>query len=171
MNLEYKHILPRNFSPQSRVWVYQSSRRFSINEALEIEDMLNDFCSKWQSHGNKVTAYGNLFFGQFLVLISDECEVAVSGCSTDSSVRFVKDLGTRYGIDFFNRTNLAFVVKDNIQLLPLAQAQYAIENSFINSDTLYFNNMVQSLEELGNAWIVPVKESWLSRKLKFPVNS
>jgi len=171
MNLEFKYLLPQNLSSHSRVWIYQSSKTFAISEALEIEDLLNEFCSNWQSHGAEVTAYGNLFFGQFLVLISDEKEVAVSGCSTDSSVRFVKDLGNRFTVDFFNRTNLAFFVKDKIQLLPLAQAQYALENSFINSETLFFNNMVQTLEELERAWIIPLKESWLAKKLKLPIHS
>jgi hypothetical protein len=41
----------------------------------------------------------------------DERKAGVSGCSTDSSVRFIKSLGEKYKVDFFNRTNLAFVVK------------------------------------------------------------
>ena len=42
----------------------------------------------------------------------------------------------------FNRQTLALVVKDKIQMLPLAQINYAIENGFINADTLFFNNLV-----------------------------
>src|SRR5436309_16037260 len=110
MNLEYKHLLPDNFPDYSRVWIYQSSRCFALSEALEIESLLNKFCSEWRSHGDKVNAYGNLFFGQFLVLMTDESTTAVSGCSTDSSVHFVKQIGQQFNVDFFNRSNLAFVV-------------------------------------------------------------
>ena len=165
MNLEYRSLLPENFSPDSRVWMYQSSRLFSLGEALDIEAELQLFCEQWRSHGDKVTAYGNLFFGQFLVLISDGSDVTVSGCSTDSSVRFVQQLGQKYGVDFFNRNNLAFVVKDRIQLLPLSQVQYAIDNGFITSETLYFNNTVQTKAELENNWIIPLKTSWLAKRL------
>src|SRR6478672_3758856 len=140
MNLSYKHLLPEGFSPESRVWVYQSNRLFTLSEALEIEEHLNKFSAEWRSHGAKVNAYANLFFGQFIVLMADETEADVSGCSTDSSVRFMKELGDQFKVDFFNRTNLAFVSKDKIQLLPLNQLAYAFENGFIDEDTLFFNN-------------------------------
>jgi hypothetical protein len=166
MNLEYKHLLPENFSPQSRVWIYQSSRMFSLSEALDIEEVLEKFAAEWRSHGSEVNAYANLFFGQFLVLMADETDTTVSGCSTDTSVNFVKSLGEKYGVDFFNRTNLAFIVKDKVQTLPLNQIQYALDNGFISGDTLYFNNVVQTKAELENNWIIPVKESWLAGRLK-----
>lgn len=164
MNLEYKHLLPDHFSPDSKVWIYQSNRAFTLSEALEIEAFLNKFSSEWRSHGDDVNAYCNLFFGQFIVLMADETRTTVGGCSTDESVRFIKELGSRFQVDFFDRTSLAFFVKDKIQLLPLNQLQYAIDNFFINSDTLYFNNLVNTKDHLENNWIIPVKESWIAGK-------
>lgn len=171
MNLEYKELLPDNFPPQSRVWIYQSSRLFSLSEALEMETLLNKFSAEWRSHGAEVNAYSNLFFGQFIILMADETNVGVGGCSTDASVRFIKDLGQRFGTDFFNRTNLAFLIRDKIQVLPMSQVQYALDNGFINADTLYFNNLVQTKQELEKNWIIPVKNSWLSSRLTLKVNS
>ena len=165
MNLEYKSLLNKNFSSDSRVWIYQSNRLFTINEALHIEEMLNDFTSKWLSHGTPVKGAGYLFFGQFIILMADEKATGVSGCSTDSSVRLIKDIEQRFSVNMFDRTTLAFVVKDKIQLLPLSQLQYAFNNGFINSHTLYFNNLVQTKEELENKWIIPMKDSWLSKKI------
>jgi hypothetical protein len=165
MNLEYKHLLPDNFSPQSRVWVYQSSRLFTMSEALEIESLLNKFSSEWRTHGEEVYAYCNLFFGRFVVLMADESHAKVSGCSTDSSVRFTKELGEKFSVDFFNRTNLAFVINNKIQLLPMSQLHYALDNYFINPDTLYFNNLVQTKEQLENNWIIPVKDSWIASRV------
>ena len=165
MNLEYKELLPENFSDNSRVWIYQSNRLFSISEALDIESSLADFCEEWRSHGADVCAYGNLFFGQFLVLIYKETKADVSSCTTYSSVRFVKQLGEQYKVDFFNRTTLAFFIKDKIQMLPMNQLQYAFQNEFITADTLYFNNTVQTKKELEENWIIPVKNSWLAKKL------
>jgi len=168
MNFEYKHLLPDHFSPTSRVWVYQSNRLFSLSEALEIEAVVNDFCQQWQSHGAEVNAYGNLFFGQFLILMTDETQVAVSGCSTDSSVHFVKQLGDRFKVDFFNRSNLAFIIKHKIQVLPLNQLTYAVDHNFINGETLYFNNTVLNKQQLECNWIIPIKNSWLAKKIKVP---
>ena len=43
MNLEYRELLPDNFPGNSKVWIYQSSRLFTLAEALEIETLLNKF--------------------------------------------------------------------------------------------------------------------------------
>ena len=165
MNLDYQQLLPEDFAKESRVWVYQSSRLLSLHEALQAEEMINKFCEEWVSHGADVKAYGNLFFGQFLILMADETQAGVSGCSTDSSVRFVQELGKSFGVDFFNRTNLAFIIKDKVELLPLGQLAYAFQNGFINADTLFFNNVVLNKEQLEKDWLVPVKHSWLAKRL------
>lgn len=167
MNLDYKYLLDGNFHPGSKVWIYQSSRLFSMGEALEIEEMLNEFCAKWLSHGVPVKGAGYLFFGQFVILMADETATGVSGCSTDSSVRLIKDIEQRFTVNMFDRTMLAFVVKDKVELLPMSQLPYAIANGFITGDTLYFNNLVQTKAELENNWVVPLRESWLAKKIYF----
>ena len=168
MNLDYKYLLQGNFSPDSKVWIYQSSRRFSLAEALEIEELLNGFIAQWLSHGVPVKGAAHLFFGQFIILMADEKATGVSGCSTDSSVKLIKKIEQQFGVNMFDRTTLAFVVKDKIQLLTLSQLQYGIDNGFISAGTLYFNNLVQTKEELENKWLIPVKESWLANKISFP---
>lgn len=167
MDYEFQHLLQQNFSPGSRVWIYQSNRIFSISEALQVEEMLNNFIASWLSHGTPVKGAGHLFFGQFVVLMADEKATGVSGCSTDSSVKLIKEIENIFGVNMFDRTTLAFVVKDKIQLLPLSQIQYAVDNGFISVNTIYFNNLVQTKEELETNWMVPVKSSWLNRKITF----
>ena len=165
MNLQYHDLLPTDFDPDSRVWVYQSNRLFSLSEALEIEDMLQLFVQQWNSHGEPVKGYANLFFGQFIILMADETAAGVSGCSTDSSVRLIKSIESRFNVNMFDRQLLAFVVKDKLELLPFSQLNYAIQNNFISHDTLYFNNLVQTKAGLENNWIIPVKESWLAKRI------
>ena len=165
MNLEYKYLLDGNFHPSSRVWVYQASRLFTMSEAIEIEGLLNNFSTQWKSHGTPVKGTGYLFFGQFVILMADETASGVSGCSTDSSVRLIRDIEQRFGVNMFDRTTLAFIVKDKVQLLPLSQLQYAFDNQFITADTLYFNNLVATKKELEEDWLQPVKNSWLAKRI------
>lgn len=167
MNFNYKHLLDDDFHPSSRVWIYQSNRLFSIAEALEVEEMLKKFVAQWESHSTAVKGAGYLFFGQFIILMADERATNVGGCSTDSSVRMIKEIEKRFGVNMFDRTTLAFIQKDKVQLLPMSQLQYAIDNGFIFPDTVYFNNLVQTKEELENNWLIPVKDSWLSNKISF----
>lgn len=141
-----------------------------MSEALEIEIGLRDFSAQWRSHGSELEAYANLFFGQFVVLMADETKAGVSGCSTDASVHLIKKMEQQFQVDFFDRNTLAFVVKDKVQLLPLPQLAYAFKNSFIREDTLYFNNLVATKNDLENRWIIPVRDSWLSSRLPLKTN-
>jgi len=164
MNWNYKELLPPDFSSESRVWIYQSNRLFNIPEALQIEEWLHEFVSQWKSHSVPVKGYGNLFFGQFVILMADESATGVSGCSTDSSVRLIKQIEEQFKVNMFDRQLLAFIAKEKLQLIPLSQLPYAVENNFIQADTLYFNNTIQTREELENKWIIRVKDSWLSSR-------
>ncbi|HAO46046.1 MAG TPA: hypothetical protein DCQ97_03915 [Chitinophagaceae bacterium] len=165
MNLDFQSHIPEDFADESRVWIYQSSRLFFMSEALEMEDMLNEFVARWDSHGHPVKGYANLFFGQFIVIMADETATGVSGCSTDSSVRLIKAIEEKYKVQLFDRQTLAFLIKDKTQLLPLNQLDYAVQNGFITPDTLYFNNTVLTKKEWMDKWLIPVKESWLAKRL------
>jgi hypothetical protein len=165
MNFEYKHLIPEDFHPASKVWIYQSSRLFTLSEALQIEEILEEFTGSWKSHGTPVKGYANLLFGQFVVLMADERATAVGGCSTDTSVHMIQQIEQLTRVNLFDRQMLAFVVKDAIQLLPLSQLNYAVGNGFIANDTLYFNNLISTKEELLSKWMIPVKESWLASRI------
>ena len=165
MDINFKQHLPTGFADSSKVWIYQSSRLFTVSEAFELEEMLQPFVTNWKSHGDEVKGYANLFFGQFIILMADESTTGVSGCSTDSSVRLIKEIEQKFAVQLFDRQTLAFIVEDKIQLLPLSQLNYAVDNNFIKADTLYFNNIVQTKKELEYQWIIPVQDSWLAKKL------
>lgn len=170
MNFDFEQYLPADFHHSSRVWIYQCSRLLTMSEALALEPQLESFVASWQTHGTPVKGFANLLFGQFIVIMADETAAGVSGCSTDSSVRLIKQIEEQYKIDLFNRQNLAFVVKDKIQLLPLAQLQYGFDNGFLSQDTLYFNNLVANKGEMLEKWIIPIKDSWLSARIKQSVS-
>lgn len=167
MNLDYKELLPDDFNNNSRVWIYQSNRSFSLHEAFQIEDILKAFVTNWHSHGTPVTGYANLFFGQFIVLVADETKSGVSGCSTDSSVRMIKDIEQLFNVNMFDRLLLGFIVKERVQMVPMAQLSYALENNFIEPSTLYFNNTVTDFEQFKEKWLIPLKESWLAKDQRF----
>ena len=165
MNIDFKEQIPGDFLDTSRVWIFQCSRLFFLSEALQIEEILEQFVTSWKSHGAEVKGYANLFFGQFIVLMADESIAGVSGCSTDSSVHVIKEIEKQFKVTLFDRQTLAFIIKDKVQLLPLSQLSYAAENKFIDANTIYFNNTVTTKKELMEAWLITVKDSWLAKRI------
>ena len=107
MNLAYAHLLPADFVPTSRVWIYQATRLYSLAEALAIEERIEQFTNQWQSHGQPVKGKGFLFFGQFVILMADTTMTQVSGCSTDSSVALIKKIEQEFSTPLLDRTQCA----------------------------------------------------------------
>ncbi len=83
----------------------------------------------------------------------------------------VKQAEQDFKVQFFDRQTLAFIIREKLQLLPLAQLKYAAENGFIDGDTLYFNNLVATKAQLESGWIIPLRDSWLAKKISPAVTS
>lgn len=165
MNIDYQSIIPKNLSQHTRVWIYQSSRKFTSNEVLTINSDLKTFYESWLSHGSKVKAFCTLLYDYFLVFMADETEMTVSGCSIDSTVRFVKSLETTFNVSFFDRTTLAFLVNGEVKLFSLAALNSEFKAGTISTDTLFFDNNVQHLPDFREKWLFPVGSSWLGKRL------
>lgn len=165
MNIHFQDLIPEDFDDNSRVWVYQSNRAFDVVEALQIEELLGNFCKEWNSHGSEVKGYANLFFGHFIIIMADETKVKIGGCSTDSSIRFIKNIQQDFNVQLLDRQLLAFIVKENILMIPLSKVNYSIENNIITPDTLYFNNTILTKKDLLKKWIISVSDSWLSNRI------
>ena len=170
MNLNFQELIPQGLNNNSRVWVYQSNRAFALNEALQVEELLANFILTWKSHGTPVLGYAKVFFRQFIIFMADETASGVSGCSTDSSVRLVKNIEKDFEVDMFDRQLLAFVVNERIQMIPLMQVNNFLEDGLLTADTLYFNNTILTKKELIKNWIIPVKKSWLAKRVPFLSN-
>lgn len=150
-----------NLPDNARVWVYQSNRVFTADEAAEVQRAIDAFVKAWTSHSRDVIADGKLLFDRFIVLCADETQFAVSGCSIDSSVRFIKDIAAKYSIDPFDRLNLAYVDANGaVQALRKPAFAQLIAEGTITDNTIVFNNLVANKAQLLSNWQVPLKDSW-----------
>ncbi len=160
MFTEYKN-LPNN----SRVWIYQSDREFTVKEVEFISTKAEEFINQWTRHGDDLKGSFTIKYNQFLVLAVDESFNNVSGCSIDSSVRFVQQLEQELQLDLMNKMNITFKDNENINLVKLSDFQKFAKAQKITSETIVFNNMVNTKEDFENNWEVPAKESWHKRFL------
>ncbi|WP_443939882.1 ABC transporter ATPase [Pedobacter sp. MW01-1-1] len=148
------------FSPQSRVWIYQSNRKFTQLEETEILEKLATFTQQWKAHGNELLAKAEIRYGFFIILTVDESQANTTGCSIDSSVRLIKEIEQQYHVDLFNRFNLAYKLNAEVIVNNKEDFETLINIKKITPDTIVFNNMVQTLAELETKWEIPFKDSW-----------
>ena len=149
----------------SRVWLYQSDRDLTAEEQNYILEQTEKFLNTWVAHGPNLNSSVKIFYKRFLVILVDEKFASVSGCSIDSSVRFVKALETELNVNFFDRTKVAFLDDGNVFLESLNKIKNRISEGIISGDTLTFNNLIKNKAELEESWMVPASETWLSRYL------
>jgi hypothetical protein len=149
----------------SRIWIYQANRPFNSAEAEIISQALLAFTENWLVHGSPMQASFDLKYDQFIILAADEDANAASGCSIDDSVRTLKRLGTELTIDFFDRTVVAFKSGEHVFTIPTSELKAKLSDNVWNKDTLVFNNLVSTKQDLIKAWLAPAAASWLKRYL------
>jgi len=72
----------------------------------------------------------------------------------------MKDIEQHFGINLFDRFNLAYRSCEEILSVPRHTFEELITRKNIDTNTIVFNNMVQNLSELETKWEVPFKDSW-----------
>lgn len=147
----------------SKVWIYQADRFFTDDEMDEIIPSIRDFVTNWVSHSNELKAYGNLFHHRFICLFVDESESSASGCSIDSSVRFIKSIGDKYKVNMMSRTEFAYLKEDEVHAIPMDDLSSAMQKGEISLETLFFDHNVKTKEEFLLSWVKPLNDSWQKR--------
>ena len=99
------------------------------------------------------------------MLAVDESFNNVSGCSIDSSVRFVQQLQTELQLDLMDKMNISFKDNDTINVVKLPDFQRFAKAQKITSTTIVFNNMIDTKEDFENKWEVAASKSWHKRFL------
>ena len=155
----------KNLPNNSRVWIYQSDRGFTDIEVELISTKAIDFINQWTRHGDDLKGSFTIKYNQFLVLAVDESFNNVSGCSIDSSVRFIQGLEKELELDLMNKLNVSFKDNDNVNLVKLSDFQKFAKEQKITSETIVFNNMVDTKADFENNWEIAAKDSWHKRFL------
>jgi uncharacterized protein YlaN (UPF0358 family) len=144
-------------SSDSKVWVYQANRPFSELEKGQISDRFKDFVASWAAHGSKLLADATIIDNYFVVLSVEKVAMA-SGCSIDTSVKFIKQIGLQFNIDFFNRLKLVVQKEGETKMVDFSDL-----NDY-ESWNIY-NTLVNSVEQLNTSFLIPVKESELFKMI------
>ena len=141
-----------NLSPNSRVWVYKSDRPMTTVEKNVIKEELNNFIPQWAAHGNKLFGGAEVVNDWFVVMAVDESQALASGCSIDSSVKFIREIGERLTINFFDRMHVLISkggIEQNIHFSALSNYQ----------DWKIYDPMIENLSDYTSHWLVNINES------------
>lgn len=152
-----------NLPGESRVWIYQSNRKFSDEEFAEIETALQSFLENWAAHGTILESSYQLRYNRFIILAVNQEVQAPTGCSIDSSVEFIQSLEKKYQVDLLDKMNVTFKLGEHIAHKPLIDFKKMVKDKAVTENTVVFNNLVNNIEEFNESWEVLAADSWHSR--------
>lgn len=144
-----------DYPESARVWIYAADRFLSGTEEAFAQEHLNAFLKQWAAHGTDLFAEGAILHNTFVVIVADEEKVKASGCSIDSSVRFIKELGKELQVDFFNRLSVLVEKEGELKRIHFNELdQYKDWNVFDTTIT-YLGRMRErfSVPVLDSGWV------------------
>jgi hypothetical protein len=144
----------------SIVWIYQSSREFTPDEEMKISSLIKNFTESWTAHDVGLRASFEIRYHLFIILMIDGKHASASGCSIDKSIHLIRKIENDFSVSLLDRQLFALKKGNNIQVLHRNKFDEMKESGMITSDTIVFNNLVQTREELKTKWELPFRESW-----------
>ena len=152
-----------NLPEESKIWIYQSNRKFSDIEFSEIEIDLKSFLDQWAAHGTSLESSYLLKYNRFIIIAVNQDVQAATGCSIDSSVEFIQRLEKKYNVDLLDKMNVTFKLGEHIAHKPLIDFKKMVKDKAVTENTIVFNNLVNNIEEFNESWEVSAVDSWHSR--------
>lgn len=148
---------------ESRIWIYQSNRKFSDAEMTEIEEALQAFLKDWAAHGTSLESSYLLKYNRFIIIAVNQEVQAATGCSIDSSVEFIQSLEKKYDVDLLDKMNVTFKLGEHVAHKPLIDFKKMVKDKAVTENTIVFNNLVNNIQEFNESWEVLAADSWHSR--------
>ena len=147
----------------ARIWIYQASETIPEDQLQSVNAAIQRFATQWTSHNVALKATGGLLHRRFLILAVNEFHAGVSGCSIDSSVAFVKQLGGLLKVDFMDRLTFAYLDGEAVRTVTKSALSQAFSEGQVDDSTLFFDNLVSTRDDFVSQWLKPLGESWMKR--------
>lgn len=158
-------LIFENVNPASKVWFYLANKELSESEIAICEQAIANFTVQWTAHNQALKAGGGILLNRILTLFVDESQANASGCSIDSSVRFIKNLGATLEVDFFYRTGIFYNINNHWQLADLSQLKELIQSGQITPNTEVLDLNFTVLGDFLNSGKTALNKTWLKRYL------
>ena len=144
----------------ARVWVFQSTTHIEMEELEMVSARLLGFLEGWQAHGKDLKASFQIFYERFIIVALDEASYQATGCSIDKLTHIILSMERDFKLSLLDRMQIAYREDGLIHTMPLAAFRASLEEDELDSETLVFNNLIETKGELKDKWEVAIKDSW-----------
>jgi len=156
-----KNLFPA-FPEDAKLWVYAMPRPLTEEQRKLVAARLAEFVTQWNSHGAPVHGAFDIVENQF-VLIAGYVDDGVSGCSTDSMMRVMKELRAE-GLDGFDRSWVFYRDGDDrVHTVTRSMFQDLVAKGQVGTETPVFDTTIQFVGDLRRgAFETTFNKAWHS---------
>ncbi len=156
-------IIPfQDLSPQARIWIYPSSRKFYNEELPVVKEIITQFLTAWLED---VSVGYQILYDRFLIIGADQNDEPINTQQIDRLVQFILQLQDDFKVELLDRMNVCFKQGEFVQYKELKEFQQLIKQKAVSQKTIVFDNLIEAKEELEQYWEIPITESWYNRFL------
>ncbi len=162
-------MIPFNELPDSsRLWSFNAERTLSAEESARLGEALARFVTGWAAHRKDLTAGFEIRHGQFVLVGVDESRLPPSGCSIDSLVHALKEMGTAFGIDLIDAPDIVYRDANGVHAVTRDGFARLAESGAVDADTIVFDRTVGRVGDLrAGRWELPARDAWHARAFDF----
>jgi len=153
----------KELSDASRIWIYQAKEEIDTAVLPELQLNVDNFAEQWVSHSNALRAQAEIHHNRFLILMVDESQAGASGCSIDTSVRFIKSIEQKFGLNLFDRMTFTYEKDGQIHAAERETFADLYKKGNIDDETIVYDNLIKTKGQMQTDWRKKLSESWHAR--------
>ena len=143
----------------TRIWIYTAHRPLTDAEIGTASPKLIKFIDRWSAHGKNLQASFTIYENAFVILGVDQKHEGASGCSIDSSVKFLQELENELSVSLLNWQNYAIQTDNGIKLLSREELERMVTSGAVSPNISVYNNSITVKQDMAHNWLLPLKES------------
>jgi len=149
-------------SKKKAQWIFASINPLPAEILSNLEFKINEFLTRWNSHGALIDSSAEIKHSQFIVIKVPPDSERPSGCSLDSLFGALSDIATEFGVEFVDENMLMYFNGSDFVPCNRLEFKSLVSKGEINLDTLVVDfSKRESLEE--DDFIRKARNSWHSR--------
>lgn len=161
--MQYDTILPE-LPDEARCWVYVADASLPAHQQEALLTQLRAFFGEWTSHGRAVTGAATII-GDRILLVGGHDEGGISGCGIDGSVRVVKAVGHKAGIEWVDPLKVIYRNSGGrIEVASRGRFRELLNSGEVTPETPVFDPSITTLEAVrAGRFEQPAHASWHRR--------
>ncbi len=145
----------------AKVFLYPSNKKFYPELLEEIKNKINDFINKW-CENHEIEAGFEIKYQRFIIIAINQNK-PITTLIIDELVSFIFKLQLAHEIELLDKLNVCFKQGEYVQYKDVKEFKKLIKSKSVNANTIVFDNLINTKEELESDWELPAEDTWYSR--------